>query len=109
MRVARLGLLGAATLVAAACGGAKPSVPEAAAPETPAAKATAALPDSHLCARKHPGLGPVRAGDGRQGASVALARTADGKSLAYVADEDENALRTFDVDAHQERAATPLP
>jgi DNA-binding beta-propeller fold protein YncE len=110
MRVARLGLLAAATLVAAACGGANPSLPEAAAPAAAAAGDTApASPGPLLCARRHPGLGPARAGEVHQGASVALARLADGTTLAYVADEDENALRTFDVDAQKERASTPLP
>src|SRR5262249_16788758 len=109
MRVARLGLLGAATLVAAACGGAKSSFPEAAPPPAPAAQAHPFLPEAHLGVRQPPGLGAVRAGLARQGGSVALGRLADGKTIAYVADEDENALRTFDVEAHQERAATPLP
>ena len=64
-------------------------------------------PPAASCARKHPGLGAARAGGARQGGSVALARTGKG-TIAYVADEDAQLLRTFDLEANVERARTKL-
>jgi DNA-binding beta-propeller fold protein YncE len=43
----------------------------------------------------------------RAGSTVALA-TLGGKTLAYVADEDDKAVHVFDVDAQKDIAATPL-
>jgi hypothetical protein len=44
----------------------------------------------------------------RTGSSVALARLG-GKTLAYVADEDDAAIHVVDVDAQKDIAKTPLP
>jgi len=54
------------------------------------------------------GDGPVREGDGRQGSAVVLARLGT-TTLAYAADEDDDAIHTFDVGAASELAVTPLP
>jgi mono/diheme cytochrome c family protein len=43
----------------------------------------------------------------RTGSTVALA-TASGKSLAYVADEDDQAVHVIDVDAQKDLGSTPL-
>jgi mono/diheme cytochrome c family protein len=108
MRAARLGLLGVAALTATACSGVSPAVPGPAAPAAQAASPPAPTPVPSLCARQHPDVGPTRVGMARQGSTVALARLGE-STLAYVADEDENALRTFDVDTGKEQATTPLP
>jgi DNA-binding beta-propeller fold protein YncE len=58
------------------------------------------------CARKLAG-GPQRASLARQGQAVALAR--EGKStIAYIADEDSNAIHTFDVGEARALAKTEL-
>lgn len=59
------------------------------------------------CARHRPGTGAARLGAIRQGSTVALARL-DGVTIAYVADEDDGAIHTFDVDRGAELAVTPL-
>jgi YVTN family beta-propeller protein len=83
---------------AAACGG---STPPPVAP-VPAARA----PSS--CARAHdPSKGPKPLALTRAGSSVALA-TIDGKTLAYVADEDDQAVHVIDVDAQKDVASTPV-
>jgi hypothetical protein len=65
----------------------------------------ASLGSSAACAR-------VRGGDlptplSRQGSTIALA-TRGGSTLAYAADEDDDAIHTMDVDAPRELAVTPL-
>ncbi len=63
------------------------------------------------CARQHPGRGAVRFAAVRSGSSIALATTeSQGKKrvIAYVADADDQVLRTIDVAAVREIAATPL-
>jgi mono/diheme cytochrome c family protein len=110
MRAARLGLLGAAVLTAGACGGAGPAGPGPTSPAEQAAAPPALVlaPAPNLCARQHPGVGPTRVGTARQGSTVALARLG-ADTVAYVADEDENALRAFDVDTGKELSVTALP
>ncbi len=117
----RLLLLGAVATIAA-CSAAPTAGPGAAesearvAPtrtdtETEAAPAVAiaapATTPAGRCARLHPGAGAARLGAIHQGSSVALA-TIDGATIAYVADEDDSALHTFDVDHGTELAVTPL-
>jgi DNA-binding beta-propeller fold protein YncE len=59
------------------------------------------------CARRHPEEGATKLGTSRQGSTIALA-TIDGVALAYVADEDDSALHTFEIDLGTELAVTPL-
>lgn len=100
MRIGPLaGLL--AVSAAAACGGAGSTSPVPSTAATPRAAAAAA------CERRHPGVGAVRTDTTRQSGAVAVAR-ADSTTIAYVADEDEDSLRTMDVDVGAERAITPL-
>src|SRR5262252_5426099 len=66
---------------------------------------------TNTCGRLHGG-GAERLGPARASSPVALARVAAGKLaghvVAYVADADEPALRTIDVDERAEIASTPL-
>jgi DNA-binding beta-propeller fold protein YncE/mono/diheme cytochrome c family protein len=87
-------------VLASGCGGA----PLAPAPAVETAHAAAA---GVSCARRHPGVGAARVGLARQGSTVALARIEE-RLIAYVADADTDALRTFDVEAGVEKAVTPL-
>ncbi|MEP7124783.1 MAG: cytochrome C peroxidase [Byssovorax sp.] len=114
----RLLFLGALATTTA-CSGAAPRGPDEVKSEarvpvaTPApdvattAVASPAPEAAGRCARVHPGDGATRLGAIRQGSSVALAQHG-GVTLAYVADEDDSALHTFDVDAGTELAVTPL-
>jgi DNA-binding beta-propeller fold protein YncE len=102
MRAPNIGLLtlGGLGWLLGACGGA----PIAPAPLTEAH----AVPGAAVsCARRHPGVGGTRVGLARQGSTVALARIEE-RLVAYVADADTDALRTFDVEAGVEKAVTPL-
>ncbi len=111
-------LIGWAAVWVTGCGGAAPALapprasPEATAIARPApvvVPAPAAPPErASACARRRPGTGPVRVGDLRQGGAVALAQLG-AATLAYAADEDDDAIHTFDVGAASERAVTPLP
>jgi YVTN family beta-propeller protein len=83
---------------AAACGGA---TPPAAAPVAAKAPATCARAIDASKAPKPVALT-------RAGSSVALALTPDGKTLAYVADEDDQAVHVIDVDAQKDLASTPV-
>lgn len=98
--VALGGLIGLVTTMAAACGAAPPE------PEGPPG-ASAAAPALPSCARVRPGTGATRADELRQGGAVTLARLGD-RTLAYVADEDSQALHTIDVLAGREVATTSL-
>src|SRR6266545_4191432 len=69
------------------------------------------VPSAHVCARAHGG-GAQRLGTARASSAVALAQArgsnGERRVIAYVADADEPTLRTVDVDAHKEIAATKL-
>jgi len=107
-------LLGAFVIVSAGCGPAlvTPPSPPPAPPvvaETPASRAT--VPEAPLpapsCARRAPSprlqpIAPTGAGS-----SIALGRLG-GRALAYVADEDERAVRTVDLESGAELAFTPV-
>jgi DNA-binding beta-propeller fold protein YncE/mono/diheme cytochrome c family protein len=103
MRASNAGLLGLGLLVSA-CGGA--SIPTERAEGAPA-EARGEVGHAVSCARRHPGVGAARVGLARQGSTVALARIED-RLVAYVADADTDAIRTFDVEAGVEKAVTPL-
>jgi hypothetical protein len=94
--------LGAALVVAtglSACGGASPQ------PAAPASHA----PVVSACARaQDAATAPKPIGLPRAGSTVALARLGD-KTLAYVADEDDQSVHVVDVDAGKDIATTPLP
>ena len=81
--------------LAAACGGSS-NGPGA---TTPAAMAGA-------CGRAHPGVGAAPLAITRAGATVALAKY-EGKTLAYVADDDDQAVHVVDVDG-KELGALPV-
>src|SRR5580698_3944124 len=49
-----------------------------------------------------------RVGDGRTGSTVVLAQWSD-RPIAFVADEDDHALRAIDVETARELSVTPLP
>ena len=98
--VALGGLVGLVSTVGMACGGAPPEARE---PMT----AGATTPSAPSCARVHPGIGAIRADEGRQGNAVALARLGQ-RTLAYIADEDSQSLHTIDVMAGREVATTSL-
>ena len=115
----RLLFLGALATTAA-CGGApSPGIGEAktelriptksakSEPAQASAITATATSTAARCARQRPGSGAARLGAIRQGGAVALARLGD-VTLAYVADEDDSALHTFDVDHGVELAVTPL-
>jgi hypothetical protein len=102
---------------AAGCGGAPPVAATrqeiaAAAPRreveaAPRPVAQGASTEAPRCARRHPGAGPTRADTLRQGSAVALARLGD-TTVAYAADDDDDAIHTFDVDHAAQLAVTPL-
>src|SRR5262245_55803234 len=102
------GCVGACVLAAlAACGRGSqtPKSPQvsAAAPEPPRLPPTGGTG----CQRAQPGVGAKRYGAPAASSSVALA--SDGNHIvAYIADTDESAIRTVDVDAAREVAITTL-
>ena len=104
MRLGLFGLVGMVAL-AAACGGAGP------APELPSTNPTphtsSPVDLATACARNHPETGARRLGRAQEGSSVALARMGDA-TLAYVADEDADALHTMDITSGRTRASTSL-
>jgi DNA-binding beta-propeller fold protein YncE len=91
----------AASGLAAACGGGTPPAHTAA--QTPPSAPRA--PQS--CARAGAAAVPLPLADTRASSTVALA-TIGSQTIAYVADEDTRSIRTVDVDANKEIAATPL-
>ncbi len=105
MRRARSGWVGAgAVLVAAvgACGGAKPP------PVVPAKPiATQASVRAESCARQHPGTGATRFDARRQGGPLTLAR-GEGRTIAYIADADDDALLALDAANGRALSRTPL-
>jgi cytochrome c peroxidase len=92
-----LGVVGASIALNVGCGGAAKT------PTQTASQASA----SARCARRTPGVGAVRADDARQGSPVALATLGD-RTLAYVADEDDNVLHTVDLSTGRELGSTAL-
>ncbi len=97
---ALVGTMVAALGLAAGCSGAAPT----AGPATGNGQALEV--SSNPCARRTSG-GPTRVSLARQGSSVALA--SEGKATyAYIADEDSNAIHTFDVGEARPIAKTNL-
>ena len=93
----------------AGCGGAGPVGPR---PESSALSRghTGSPPTNSIersCARRRPGEGPARIDGARQSSAVALARLA-GRTVAYVADADEGAIHTLDIDRDVELGVTPI-
>ncbi|XXX76698.1 cytochrome C peroxidase [Sorangium sp. So ce134] len=83
-----------------------PSAPAAAPPPAPSAHAFRSTPPPS-CARRAAGPAPAPLDPTHAGSGVALAEL-DGRTLAFVADEDDRALHTVDVDARAALARTPL-
>lgn len=79
------------------------------APRPPALVEAPPAPSPAACARRRSG-GPARLGGPaltRQGSTVALATFGD-RTIAYVADEDDDAIHTVDVGAGAELAVSPV-
>lgn len=96
--------LGGAFAVGSGCSGAT-SVPAPVEAKAPAATG------KHACARVSPGVGAVRYSATRQGGAVVLARHLSRQgatTLAYVADEDSNAVHTINVDTREQLAKTAV-
>jgi hypothetical protein len=89
-------------VVVSACGGARPST-------QPSSTELRAPLSPRSCTRASAHAVPLRqsSAGARQSSTVALAML-DGRTLAYVADEDRHALHTFDVDAGRPLVTTPL-
>ena len=86
---------------AAACGGASSPPPQTARPTPPVVTAP-------TCARATAATqGPKPLSLVRSGSTVALADIG-GKTFAYVADEDDEAVHVFDVEAKKDVGVTPL-
>lgn len=98
MRAASVGLV---ALMAIGCGGAGTT------PGQPRHDGRTGIVGAGPCGRRHAGRATERIGRHRQGSSVALARV-DGHTIAFVADDDRDALISVDVDAGAARAVTPL-
>ncbi|WP_437689172.1 cytochrome C peroxidase [Sorangium sp. So ce176] len=77
------------------------------APLAPPAAALAAPPPAPPCARRGAGPAPAPLDPTHAGSGVALAGLG-GRTLAFVADEDDAALHTVDLDARSAIARTPL-
>jgi 6-phosphogluconolactonase (cycloisomerase 2 family) len=96
------GICGLALAAAPACGGAPPRVLAG----RPAAPLPAPAPPPS-CARSRADVVATPPRDLRTSSTVAIVRLGD-RTLAYVADEDTEAVRTVDVDSGREVASTPL-
>ncbi|WP_438006819.1 cytochrome C peroxidase [Sorangium sp. So ce321] len=77
------------------------------APPPPSAPAAAELPPASPCARRGAGPAPAPLDPTHAGSGVALAGLG-GRTLAFVADEDDGAIHTVDLDARAAIARTPL-
>ncbi|MGK3988659.1 cytochrome C peroxidase [Sorangium sp. So ce136] len=77
------------------------------APPPPSAPAAAELPPAPPCARRGAGPAPAPLDPTHAGSGVALAGLG-GRTLAFVADEDDGAIHTVDLDARAAIARTPL-
>ncbi|WP_438017151.1 cytochrome C peroxidase [Sorangium sp. So ce315] len=93
-------------LLACAPGPRDPAPAPHAAP-APSAAALAPPPPAPLCARRGAGPAPAPLDATHAGSGVALAGLG-GRTFAFVADEDDAALHTVDVDARAPLARTPL-
>jgi DNA-binding beta-propeller fold protein YncE/mono/diheme cytochrome c family protein len=100
MRFTRLpGSLLALSSVIAACGGAA---------QHPVAAPVVNAPGATHCARVlDASTSPKPVSLTRTGSTIALAELG-GKTLAYVADEDDQAIHIVDVDGHKDLGSTPL-
>ncbi|AGP42007.1 hypothetical protein [Sorangium cellulosum] len=81
-----------------------PSAPAASTPPSPPGAGSTPPPS---CARRAPAPAPAPLDPTHTGSGVALAEL-DGRTLAFVADEDDRALHTVDLDARAALARTPL-
>ncbi len=97
---AKLSLVSVLALVAAACGAHVQTGPTTAAP-IPVAKG------SGSCARVHPATATATPLAVRTGSTIALA-TLNQQTLAFTADEDDDAVHVVDVDARHELGETAL-
>ncbi|WP_437484264.1 cytochrome C peroxidase [Sorangium sp. So ce1014] len=86
---------------------APPAPSAAAAGPTPPIIAAAGPTPPPSCARRTAGPAPAPLDPTHAGSGVALADL-DGRTLAFVADEDDRALHTVDLDARAALARTPL-
>src|SRR5580693_5584565 len=77
-------------------------------PHADAVDAAPAAPVASTPPAPRPTVALARIGDGRTGSTVVLARWA-GRTVAFVADEDEPAVRAVDLDAARELSSTKLP
>ena len=86
-----------------------PPIPQGLAASGPGAARLGEAPSNATlaCARHRPGTGPARISAVRQGGALALVRQG-AATLAYVADEDDSAIHTVDIDNHRELAVTAL-
>lgn len=96
-----------ALLLLACSPGPREPAPAPHAAPAPSAAALAAQPPAPLCARRGAGPAPAPLDPTHAGSGVALAGLG-GRTLAFVADEDDAALHTVDVDARAPLARTPL-
>ena len=94
-------------LAACRTGASPPPTPPPASASEPIPAAVIPAPMAPACTRTSPGQGPLPVGAEASGGTIALARAGD-HLIAYVADEDERALRTIDVDARSELSRAPL-
>ncbi|XXY44201.1 cytochrome C peroxidase [Sorangium sp. So ce269] len=90
-----------------ACASAPRDPAPAPAPPPPSAPAAAELPPASPCARRGAGPAPAPLDPTHAGSGVALAGLG-GRTLAFVADEDDGAIHTVDLDARAAIARTPL-
>ncbi|WP_438034151.1 cytochrome C peroxidase [Sorangium sp. So ce204] len=94
----------ALALLALAC---TPSPRDPAPAPPPSPPAAAEAPPRPTCARRAAGPAPAPLDATHAGSGVALANLG-GRTLAFVADEDDAALHTVDIDARAALARTPL-
>ncbi len=99
-----LGVVGM-TVLAGACGG---TAPKAVSPDKQAKIRITTVREAEGCGRKHAGTGAARADTRRQGGTLALAK-GEGRTIAYIADTDDDSLLTMDVDSGATLSRTPLP
>jgi DNA-binding beta-propeller fold protein YncE len=101
-----LGATVVSTIFAGACGGAAGD-----APQTPAVPDVAATPGASAaaqsCDRRTTTAGPSRLDSGGIGSTVVLAEWED-RPLAFVADDDDQAVHVVDVDSGKALGQTPI-